>query len=224
MGSPPEYTCSLNFTKVLALEPSTTEGEIKPDCWTVAFGNSYNDEERCIAAGYDNGDVKLFDLRSNSLRWDTNLMNGVCHLEFDRKDIKMNKLMATTLEGTIQLFDMRTYHVEQGYACLKNRNSNSAATMWGVKHLPQNRDIFCTMGGDGGLSLYQYKYPQQRTIKDADGRDKGVVGHLELLNDRVLSTQPVCAFDWHPEKIGLSVLACLDQTCKIAIVTKLNLY
>ena len=34
------------------------------DCWTVAFGNSFNDEERCIAAGYDNGDVKLFDLRT----------------------------------------------------------------------------------------------------------------------------------------------------------------
>ena len=28
-------------------------------------GNSYNDTERCVAAGYDNGDVKLFDLRTN---------------------------------------------------------------------------------------------------------------------------------------------------------------
>lgn len=212
------------MTQVLALEPSTGEGEIKPDCWTVAFGNSYNNDERCICAGYDNGDVKLFDLRTNTLRWDTNLMNGVCHLEFDRKDIKMNKLVATTLEGTVQVFDMRTFHVEQGYSVLKHRTSNSAATMWGVKHLPQNRDIFGTLGGDGNLSLYQYKYPPQRTIKDADGRDKGVVGSLELLNDRVLSTQPICSFDWHPDKLGLSVMACLDQTCKVAIVTKLNLY
>ena len=28
-------------------------------------GNSYNDEERVVAAGYDNGDVKIFDLRTN---------------------------------------------------------------------------------------------------------------------------------------------------------------
>jgi hypothetical protein len=47
---------------VLALEPG--EGQPVRDCWTVAFGNSFNDEERCIAAGYDNGDVKLFDLRT----------------------------------------------------------------------------------------------------------------------------------------------------------------
>lgn len=37
------------------------------DCWSVAFGNSYNDEERCVLAGYDNGDVKLFDLRMNKV-------------------------------------------------------------------------------------------------------------------------------------------------------------
>ena len=37
------------------------------DCWCVAFGNSYNDEERCVLAGYDNGDVKMFDLRTNKV-------------------------------------------------------------------------------------------------------------------------------------------------------------
>lgn len=64
---------------VLSLEPSDAE-EIKPDCWAVAFGNSFNSEERCLASGYDNGDVKLFDLRTNCLRWDTNVKNGVCGL------------------------------------------------------------------------------------------------------------------------------------------------
>lgn len=54
-------------TPVLVLEPTTKEDEIKPDCWTVGFGNSYNNSERVIAAGYDNGDLKLFDLKTNSL-------------------------------------------------------------------------------------------------------------------------------------------------------------
>ena len=151
-------------------------------------------------------------------------MNGVCHLEFDRKDVKMNKLVATTLEGTLQIFDMRTQHPEQGFAVLKQKTSSNTSTLWGARHVPQNRDVFATLGGDGNLCLYQYKYPGQRTIKDADGKDKGVVGTVELLNDRVLSTQPVCSFDWHPEKLGLACLACLDQTCKVALVTKLNLY
>ena len=34
----------------------------------LAFGNSFNDQERCLAAGYDNGDVKLFDLRTMQVR------------------------------------------------------------------------------------------------------------------------------------------------------------
>ena len=75
---------------VLALEPG--EGQPARDCWTVAFGNSFSDEDRCIVAGYDNGDVKLFDLRANAMRYETNVANGVTNIEFDRKDIEMNKM------------------------------------------------------------------------------------------------------------------------------------
>lgn len=80
---------------VLALEPD--EGQAARDCWTVAFGNSFSDEERCIAAGYDNGDVKLFDLRANAMRYETNVSNGVTSIEFDRKDIEMNKMAVRRL-------------------------------------------------------------------------------------------------------------------------------
>jgi hypothetical protein len=50
--------------KRISLKPSST---VCRDCWSVAFGNSFNDEERCVLAGYDNGDVKLFDLRTNKV-------------------------------------------------------------------------------------------------------------------------------------------------------------
>lgn len=40
-------------------------------------GNSYNSEERVVCAGYDNGDIKMFDLKTMSLRWETNVNNGV---------------------------------------------------------------------------------------------------------------------------------------------------
>ena len=63
------------------------------DCWTVAFGHAFNAHDRIVGAGYDNGDVKLFDLRAMALRWETNLKNGVCSLQFDRKDIEMNKVV-----------------------------------------------------------------------------------------------------------------------------------
>jgi WD40 repeat protein len=61
----------------LSLEPVEGE-EVVADCWSVAFGNSHNREDRVLAGGYDNGDVKLFDLRASQLLWEVNLKNGVC--------------------------------------------------------------------------------------------------------------------------------------------------
>jgi len=40
-------------------------------------GHAFSVHDRCVAAGYDNGDVKLFDLRAMALRWETNVNNGV---------------------------------------------------------------------------------------------------------------------------------------------------
>lgn len=45
----------------------------------------------------------------------------------------------------------------------------------------------------------------------------GVAGTCELLNQRDVSTQPIIAFDWHPDKEGLAVMGSLDQTVKVAI-------
>ena len=92
------------------------------------------------------------------------------------------------------------------------------------KHLPQNRDLFMTCGGNGGLNIYKYKYPAQRTVKDVNGIQMGVAGSVELLNAKIISTQPVVSFDWSPDKEGLACMACLDQTLRVMIVTKLHLY
>ena len=205
---------------VLSLEP-TDEKEAR-DCWTVKFGNSYNDEERCVVAGYDNGDVKLFDLRTSKIMWETNVGNGVVSAEFDRKDIEMNKLVVTSLESRFRLFDMRTQHPELGFTSLTEKAHKS--TVWLARHLPTNRDIFMTCGGNGGLNVYRYKYPDRRTVKDSEGRLKGVVGSVELLNARIVGTQPIVSFDWSPDKEGLSVCCCLDQTVRVFLVTKLHKY
>lgn len=44
---------------------------------SLSPGNSYDDTERVMAAGYENGDVKLFDLKAMKLLWETNVKNGV---------------------------------------------------------------------------------------------------------------------------------------------------
>ena len=52
--------------------------------------------------------MKIFDLRTNSLRYETNVKNGVTNIDFDRKDIEMNKFAVTTLESKFRVFDART--------------------------------------------------------------------------------------------------------------------
>lgn len=48
----------------------------------------------------------------------------VCFLEFDRKDISMNKLVATSLESKFHVFDLRTQHPTKGFASVSERVSN----------------------------------------------------------------------------------------------------
>jgi len=200
---------------VVSLEPD--DGETVRDCWACCLGNSYNDEERVAVAGYENGDVKIFDLRMNALRWETNVRNGVCSLQFDRSDIEMNKLLATTLEGRFYIFDMRTFNNETGYAHMSHKEHSS--TVWCGKHLPQNREVFVTTGGSGSLYLYKYSYPAQRSVGNPP---KGVAGTVNLLSKATMSTQPIPSLDWHREKTGLAVMASFDQCIRVAFVTKLN--
>ena len=159
---------------------------------------------------------------AGKMRWETNVSNGVCGVEFDRKDIEMNKLVVTTLESRYRLYDMRTEHPVGGFSFLSQEAHQS--TVWAVRHLPQNRDVFMTCGGNGSLELWRYSYPSQRKIREKDGHEKGVLGTVEQLQKKTFSTQPVASFDWNADKEGLAVMGCLDQTVRVLICTKLNLY
>jgi len=202
---------------VACMEPE--EGTDHRDCWTVAFGDSCTTDSRAVCAGYDNGDIKMFDLQTMSLRWETNLKNGVCCLEFDRKDIHMNKLVASTLEGKFHVFDLRTQHPKSGFASITEKAHKS--TVWLSKHLPQNRDVFMTTGGSGSLCLWKYEYPANR-VRKSDGEEFGVAGSLQYLQNSTIASQPICGLDWSSDKAGLCACVAFDQTVRILIVTKLN--
>jgi len=47
--------------------------------------------------------------------------------------------------------------------------------------------LFGTLGGNGSLNLYKYHYPTSRSLKDLDGIPYGVVGRVELLNEKTLA-------------------------------------
>lgn len=145
-----------------------SEGGVgRQDCWTVAFGNTFNGSERCIGAGYDNGDIRLFDLRAMAVRWEANVRQGVCHIEFDVKTIALNRLAVGTLNGGVFVFDFSESSPNGEAKCIRNGNKPTVAgptngrsntkkkpTVWAVKHLPQNRELLTSCDGNGMVQLW----------------------------------------------------------------------
>ena len=54
-------------------------------------------------------------------------------------------LAVSTLESNMIIYDMRTYHPEEGYAGRTQKVTKS--TVWGCHFVPQNRELFATVGG-----------------------------------------------------------------------------
>ena len=172
-------------------------------------------------AGFDNGELKLFDLRTNAVLWETAVEYGICSVQFDRKDIEMNKLVVTTLAGNALVYDMRTFNEKSGYAYSKIKCHDS--TVWKAGHLPQDRDIWMTSGGNGSLELWQYKYPSKRQKHLKNGKIEGVMGESKKVTEATISEQPITGIDWSIDKKGLGACVGLDQKLSVFIVTKLNL-
>lgn len=63
----------------------------------------------------------MFDLRMNSIMWTHRFDKGVCSIEFDRKDIEMNKLGVSLLKSEFHIFDLRTFNTKTGYASLMTK-------------------------------------------------------------------------------------------------------
>lgn len=68
------------------------------------------------------------------------------------------------------------------------------------------------------------EYPDKRCKEASDGHSQGVSGTLEMLQATTLSSQPVSCFDWSPDRMGLAVCGAFDQTVRVLVTTKLNLY
>lgn len=199
---------------VANMEPA--QGGHRRDCWAVAFGHACNQWDRCVCAGYDNGDIKLFDLRNMEVRWETNVKSGVCCMEFDGKERSLHKLVATTLEGRIHVFNLHAFNANNDLVCQSEKPYKFTA--WTVRHLPQNRAIFVTSGGAGSLHLWKHgDSPAQLERTDHEREGKDCAGPT-LLNSISLSSQPIGSLDWNTDKQGLCISASFDHKVHIVFV------
>ena len=90
------------------------------------------------------------------VRWEANVKNGVCAVQFDRKDIEMNKFGVGCLEAQFHVFDARTQHPK--------KVRRAAAWAQGLHRLPPaNSMSWCLCG-----ALWTVEWPthcQQRPAR-----------------------------------------------------------
>ena len=192
----------------IILEPKDIKKNI-PECWTVAYGGLGNGKK--LGIGYDNGDIKIFDLRMDKLLFGENLKHGICYMEFDKKNIPSNKMSVTTLGSKFYLYDLTNLGNGENENCEIQNNKHKKlydevnSTIWGAKFLPQKRNMFVSLGGDGCLNLYKY---EKDDFLNNDEKLKKISGNY-------ICSTPIIGFDWHLIKNGLACLVSLDNTVRI---------
>lgn len=109
------------------------------DCWTVTFADGQMHSSRAICAGYENGDIKVIDLRILKERYSHNAGSGVCKVGCERKYDETKRLVAGAVDGSVHLYDVNS-----------NQHSRvpiaQSSSIWSVNYLPQESTIFASVG------------------------------------------------------------------------------
>lgn len=195
------------------------EGTMAHDCWTVAFGRS-NLEGQVVAAGFDNGDIKVFDLRAMTTYWETHVHTGVCSVTFDSSVHPIRKICATGLQGSIHLWNWPASSQNRNSSEWTDKTDKNKQTVWGVRYLKQNRDIIATYDGSGAIKVWKHRLSKESVLpSDCDnGHTKG----LEKLHECQISKQPISSFDWSPDMPGLAVSTSFDQKVRLLAFTNME--
>lgn len=72
------------------------------DIWAVAYGQYKG--SRVVAVGYEDGDIKLFDIIGSKYLWTSQVKDGICSIEFSQQG---EKLLVSTLTGA-HIIDLST--------------------------------------------------------------------------------------------------------------------
>lgn len=66
------------------------------------------------------------------------------------------------------------------------------------------------------------EYPSKRFVQGSDDPFEGVAGSLQLVEETGVSSQPITAFRWSVDHLGLGACTSFDQTLRVLAVTGLN--
>lgn len=127
------------------------------DCWSVYLADGLSQNDRVVCAGFDNGDVKVIDLRMMKERWGCNVESAVCTVNCDKKYEEANRLLAGTVDGNVHVFDMSKKQLdEKGANHINKRITDKAprTAIWSVNHMPQSAEILAACNG-GSVEIWR---------------------------------------------------------------------
>ena len=196
---------------------TTMEGDERRDCWAVSSLES----GEFVAAGYSNGDIRVFDIKAGKVYWETSLPMGVTSLQFTgSKGEKLDMLVASTLGGGVAAWDMQTMHKVQGFTRTDHKLEKS--TVWTALSGPQDPGLVLATLGSGAVQLLRFLQPGHRVMIGVDGANVGTPGDFVQLCSKQVTDKPVTSSDWSRDKAGLVVTSSFDQNIRVLIVTGLN--
>ncbi|KAF9900656.1 WD repeat-containing protein 92 [Lobosporangium transversale] len=186
---------------------SRTKGQKEADAWSVALGATGMDsDDLLIAIGYDNGDVRMVDIRMYRPIFERNIGHGVCSVEFDKRQGKPSILTATTLDGTLHTFTLAVEQTTETADVKDNViqvQSGEDSTLWQVRHIPQRPDILTVT--DGGGKIHMYKHGEKATKATSLGSQK-------------MSTQGILSLEFNENLEGMFVGSDLDNNLQVGMI------
>ncbi|KAI8330672.1 WD40-repeat-containing domain protein [Choanephora cucurbitarum] len=119
----------------------TVQSKTVKDIWAVVFG--WFKGHKVIAVGYEDGDIKLFDVHGSRYLWQTKVKDGVCSIDFCD-----HRLFVSTLSAAywIDLETVTTTEIMNSFD----------TTLWAIRHIPQQSDCFAIASGNGQFLSFQH--------------------------------------------------------------------
>jgi len=177
----------------------------KCDCWTVTHSGG---GLRLVSAGFDNGDVKVFDLRSTRVLWETNVSRGVSDINIVSDDdcSTGRRLIAGTVQGKLYAWDasapsanVLSLHMDK-------------STVWKTQLMRgDQKAILASCLGSGALCFTELRDLNTTTSPTTEHQHMHQVCDVPLISLAVSRDKP-----------GLAATAACDNTIRLFFYTPIK--
>jgi len=181
---------------VIRMLPET--GQSKRECWSVCHAGKAHQNLQLIGAAFDNGDVKMFDVRYSKIAWETSLNRGVsCLTAYSFNSLGV--LLAGTVQGKLY-----KWCIESPDKNMQQLQCQDKVTVWATSMMQSgDKSLILASLGTGALSLID-----QQSLQPV---------LTDQISDSGINCLSTCT-----DKPGLLALSSFDRVIRILYYTGLK--